>query len=215
MKKIFFAFLCVFVFSTFAFGKFLTLSIEENVKGSNLIVIGSLINVSETETKESKFSKGTLVIDKIVYGNFINSNGQSLKSGYKVQVEWQNSKMIACQFGFSENERQIWFLKVDNEGNINSLSHSTTASLAELAEVKKYLKKQKSQDKIEKTIKQQKEIQKVHQTDSVQDNNSKSFYSLDNEPFKQKGYSPFSAFLVILTSFGLYLVLYKSRFKIR
>lgn len=216
MKKIFFAFLCVFVFSTFVFGKFLTLTIEERVKENNLIVIGSLISVTETETAETRLSKGTLVIEKVIYGNFTNSTGQSLKSGDKVQVEWQNSKRIACQFGFSENETEIWFLKVDDEGNIGYLSPSTTASLFELSEVKKYLKKQKREDVVVKTVKSQKDFRVIPQADSVKDNNSEVVFNpLYNQASKQKEYSSFSALLVIFISIALYWILYRSRFKIR
>lgn len=200
MKRVFSAFLCTLLLSTFVFGKFLILSVEERVKLNNLIVIGSLRNISETETLKTRFSTGTLVIEEVIYGNFINSTGQKLISGNKVQVGWQNSKSFACQFGFSENEKEIWFLKVDEEGNINSLSPSTTASLAELAEVNKYLKMQERADNAVKTIKLQSET---------------AFYPSFNETLTQKEFSPFWALLVILTSIALYWVLYRSRFKIR
>src|SRR3954470_2886477 len=143
MKKLTVACFVVLILSTFGYAEFAVLKIEGRVKNSNLIVIGRLLNTSETETETQKLSKGTLLIDKTIYGNFVFSNGQKLKSGDEIQVEWQNSKMFACQFGFAEDTEEIWFLKVDNEGNIESLSPSTTATLDELPEVKEHIKKQK------------------------------------------------------------------------
>lgn len=215
MKKLSIICFILLMSTTFVFGYLDILSIEERVKENNLIFIGKLINVSETETDIHRISKGTLVIEKVIYGDFTSLSGQRLKLGDKVQVEWQNSKMFACQFDFSENEKEIWFLTVDNEGNIQSLSPSTAASLGELKEVKKHLKKQKRPDNNSKKIKLQNEVSEIIQPNLFSqpaENTVKCMYTI--QP-KQTKYSPFSALLVILTSISLYYVLYRSRFKIR
>jgi hypothetical protein len=214
MKKL--AAICLFVLmlSTFGYAEFAILKIEGRVKNSDLIVIGKLVNVSETETENHRISKGALVIEKVIYGNFVKSNGQRLKLEDKVEVEWWNSKMIACQFGFAENEKQIWFLTVDSEGKIESLSPSTTASLDEQPEINKHLKKLKRSDKKAKIIKIQDDSQQNPLAETPVGNDpaiSFGVYSLE----RKMNYQPILVFLVILGSISLYYLLYRSRFKIR
>ncbi len=215
MKKILIISFFVLISSTFVFGKFLILPIEERVKENNLIVIGKLQDVSETETDMERISKGTLVVEKIIYGRFKNSNGQKLKLGDKVQIEWTNSKIIACKFGFTENKSEIWFLNVNDEGRIESLSPSTTASLDDLTKVKKYLKKLKKENKIAKSIIIQDDFENRIQPKPPVQTSTKTVRYVYLVSDKPKTYSPFSAFLVILISISLYYLLYRSRFKIR
>lgn len=214
MKKLTVACFVVLMLSTFGYAEFAILKIEGRVKNSNLIVVGKLVDVSKKETENSKVSKGILLIDKTIYGNFIFSNGQKLKSGDEIKVEWQNSKMIACQFGFAENTEEIWFLKVDNEGNIESLSPSTTATLDELPEVKEHIKKQKRSNETVKTIRISDDSRQNSSAEIPTGNDSKisfGIYSLERKP----NYQPILVLLVILGSISLYYLLYRSRFKIR
>lgn len=214
MKKIYFAFFIILAFSAFASAAFLILPLEERVKKSNLIVIGTLQDVSETETNELRISKGTLIIKKIIFGKFQNSNVQSLKLGEKVQVEWVNSMMFACKFGFPENKEEVWFLRVNDKGEIESLSPDTTASLSELAEVKKYLRKKDKNNavKIINTLSDNEKVPQLKLSEGVSEETVKCLYSA--KP-KQKEYFPIPAFLVALASVALYFLLYRSRFKIR
>lgn len=214
MKKLAVACFVILMLSAFGYAEFAILKIEGRVKNSNLIVIGRLLNTSETETETQKLSKGTLLIEKTISGNFVFSNGQRLKSGDKIKVEWQNSKMFACQFGFAEDTEEIWFLKVNDEGNIESLSPSTTAALDELPEVKKYLKKQKRSNEAVKTIRISDDSQQISLAEIPTGNDSKisfGIYSLERKP----NYRPILVFLIILGSISLYYLLYRSRFKIR
>lgn len=213
MKKSAFVCLIIFLLSTFGYAAFYILKIEERVKTNNLIIIGKLVNVSETETEIHRISKGTLVIEKIIAGNFVNSAGQKLKSGDEVRVEWQNSKTFACQFDFAKNKEQIWFLNVDSEGNIESLSPSTSATMEELAEVEKYLNLMRP-EKTAKTIKLLTDLKQNNLNElPVVTTSEKEFSFYSSQPKSE--YYPFSALLVILTSLSLYYLLYRSRFKIR
>ena len=216
MKKIYFALFIISAFTTFASAAFLFLPIEERVRESNLIVIGTLHDVSKSETDDFRISKGTLVIEQIIFGKFQNSNGQSLKPGEKVRVEWANSKTFACQFGFPENKKEIWFLTVDDKGEIKSLSPSTTAALSELAEVKKHLRKKEKNNAVKLLNTIIGEREKAAQLNSSEETSQKETirYSLSAKT-EQKEYSLLSAFFVALTSVALYFLLYRSRFRIR
>ncbi len=214
MKKLAVACFVVLMLSAFGYAEFAILEIKERVKINNLIVIGRLLNTSETETETQKLSKGTLLIDKTIYGNFVFSNGQKLKSGDKIKVEWQNSKMIACQLGFAEDTEEIWFLNVNDEGNIESLSPSTTAALDELPEVKEHVKKQKRSNEAVKTIRISDHSQQNSLAEIPTGNDSKisfGIYSLE----RKLNYQLILVFLIILSSISLYYLLYRSRFKIR
>jgi hypothetical protein len=213
MKKSILSCLFLLVFSTVVFGDLAYFTVEKRVQDNNLIIIGTLKNVVETETQEFEISNGTLEIEKVLYGNYSTASNQKLKSGDKLPIEWRNSKMFACKFGFSENESGIWFLNVDNIGEIEQLHNNSSSSLDELSEVKKHLKK-KGIDKVSKKIQLQNDVQETNQSELiVQDYSVKCLYS--TKQMESNGNSPFSAFLVILASITLYYILYRSRFKIR
>lgn len=215
MKKIYFAFLMISAFSTFADAKFLILPIEHRLKESNLIVVGTLHDISKSETNKFRISKGTLVIEQVIFGKFQNSNGQSLKFGEKVRVEWANSKTVACQFGFPENKKDVWFLRVDDKGKIESLSPSTTASLTELAEVKKHLRKKNKNSAAKLLNTLNSEGENFAQLNSSEETHQEETIRYTPAKTEQKEYSLLLAFSVALASTALYFLLYRSRFKIR
>jgi hypothetical protein len=200
--------------STFAYAEFAILRISELVTKNNLIIIGHLRDVSETETDELRISKGTLTIEKIVDGKFTKPNGQSLKIGDEVSVEWINSKLIACQFGFSENNKGIWFLNVGEKGDVEPLTPSTLASTGDLAEVEKYLRKKKK-DSVVKILNTTGDGEQVSSLNSAEKEPADAVRCLYSIKPKQKQYFPFAASLAFLASVALYYLLYRSRFKIR
>lgn len=213
MKKIVVVTIFITLFSNFAVAAFAIMKIEERVQKHNLIVIGKLQDVSESETEAQRISKGALVIEKVIFGSFTDSKGQNLKIGDKVDVKWSNSKMFACQFGFAENNKQVWFLNVDNQGNIESFHPSTSTGLEDLSEVKQQLKLQNKKDNLSKFIKIQNTETNYSITQPNQnDETVKCLYSIQEKP---KKYSPFSALIVAIFSISLYFVLYRSRYKIR
>jgi hypothetical protein len=212
MKKIIISFFCILVLSTIVFGEFAYFPIEKRVKDNNLIVIGSLESVQETETEEFEISNATLVIEKVLFGKFTGSNGQKLDSGDKLQVEWRNSKMFACKFGFAANEKKIWFLNVNDSGEIEYLFNNSSSDFNELTKVKKHLKQ-----KVDS-----KSIKKIHTVGEIIDGIETPVKTIcgensDNLSFNN-GSSESSvtvAFIVFLISCSIYYFLYKSRFKIR
>lgn len=214
MKRATITCLVLLFLSSFGYAEFAVLKIEERVSNSDLIVTGRLISVSESQTENLRSSKGILVIEKTLYGDFADSMGQKLKSGDKVEVEWENSQIIACQFGFEENEKQVWFLTVDKEGNIAPLLPGSADSLDNLPEIDGYLKKSKRLRESVRTIRVTTDLQseplakapigKEPETKLVE-------YSLE----RKLNYQPILVFLVLLGSTSLYHLLYRSRFKIR
>ncbi|HEY8563473.1 MAG TPA: hypothetical protein VIL74_24050 [Pyrinomonadaceae bacterium] len=214
MKKGIFVCLFTLTLAAFAYANFAVLEIKERVKQNNLIVVASLRDVSESETETERISKGTLTIEKIVFGEFKKNDGQPLSFNDKVRVEWRNSKMIACQFGFSEGGEQVWFLKVDERGNIEPLTPSTTASIADTAEIDAYLRKKDKTGRVE-SIDTINENERVFQVKPPEKSFEKPLTSMSAPKHRRKTFYPFPAVLVVVSSASLYYLLYRSRFKIR
>lgn len=216
MKNKLFVVLIILMLSTIAQASFMILKIEERVKRHNLIVIGTLRDVSKTETEKLKIESAALSIEKILFGKFKDSDNQNLKIGDQIRVEWTNSKDFACQFGFSANSKAIWILNVDEKGNIEPLGPGSQAELTDLAEVEKYLnqKDKATAGKLINTLNDAEPDLKSSEIEVSRSQNSEisfGLYSLE----RKINYRPVLTLLVILGAFSLYYLLYRSRFKIR
>jgi hypothetical protein len=217
MKNLFIAWLIVLTFSGFGYGKFLIYPLEERVKNSDLIVIGTLYSVSKYETSDFEHSEGTIVVEKVISKNIKTTQNAPLESGDKIQVEWRNSKMFACKFNFSENEKGIWLLHIESDGTAEPLSPGSMAGLSELSGVKNHLRN--NIEKPAKIVVNQSEIKQIFQTPhvetSIEQSSETSFCAIGKNESKQKEYYPFQALSVISVSIMLYYFLYRSKFKIR
>lgn len=205
---------CLFIltFSNFAVGTLLYTSLDKSVKASDLIVIGTLQSVSKSETEEFEISKGILVIEKVVSGNVRTQNGEPLKAGDKIEVGWNNSKMMSCRFEIAAFSEGIWLLQLESGGTTKPLFPGAMVSVSELLNVEKELKKPKHSDKTAKTItiadhKRLKPETPINSDSAI----SSGIYSLERK-FDNR---PVLTLLIVLGSISLYYLLYRSRFKIR
>ena len=213
MKNLFIVCFVVLMFCNFANAKFLISPLDERVKDSNLIVIGTLQSIVRYKTEEFNHAKGTIAIERIIAGNVETNQGFLLKLSDKIKVEWRNSNMVTCRFDFVENEKGIWFLNVDDSGTIQALSPGSITSLDELSEVKKHLRKKSGKNK-RIIIQNDEQPAQISMSKISLSQPSEIFYQNLNET-EEKHYYPFQMFSVILASISLYYFLYRSRFKIR
>ena len=214
MKKLAIACLFILTFSNFAIGTLLYTPLDKSVKESDLIVTGTLQNVSESETEEFEISKGILLIEKVISGNIRTQNGEPLKTGDKVLVGWENSKMMSCRFEIAAFSKGIWLLQLESDGTTKSLFPGAMVSESDIPIVEKELKKQKRSNEALKTIRISDNSQQSSLAEMPTGNDSKisfGIYSLE----RKINYQPILAFLIILGSISLYYLLYRSRFKIR
>ena len=225
MKHFLTACFIVLVFSLNAFADLQYISTEESVKRSDFIVIGtlqSISNIYQDDKNGGRISmgdgEGVFVVDEIIAGNVLTSDGLTLKSGDKLHLKW--NEFSACLSGWhkrTENEKGIWLLLIDKDGTVETSHPAQFASLNELSQIKKYIKKYSR--KFSKTVTIQ--IGSSQNSNPAQQSietektttSEMSFCEYSNQP-KTK-YYPFTAFLVILVSGSLYYLLYRSRFKIR
>ncbi len=216
MKKLSVTCFIILAVSYTSFAKWALVPLDELVKESDLIVIGTLQSVSEFSKENTDHGEGRILIEKVLAGNVKTVDGFSLKAGDEIQLKWQNLSMIVCpRVGHksSENKKEIWLLTVDPDKTVRADYPGRSRSLDEFAEVKRYLRK--SSSKTAKIVRTQKEIKQIIQPPSVEQISEIIKYPLHSEESKGKENSPFQALLVILTSISLYRLLYRSRFKIR
>jgi hypothetical protein len=167
MKNLFIAWLIVLTFSGFGYGKFLIYPLEERVKNSDLIVIGTLYSVSKYETSDFEHSEGTIVVEKVISKNIKTTQTLRSNRGIKFRSNGETQRCFACKFNFSENEKGIWLLHIESDGTAEPLSPGSMAGLSELSGVKNHLR-----NNIEKTCENrpsnQSEIKQIFQTPHVE-----------------------------------------------
>ena len=201
-----------------AFAKWGFVPLDELVRDSDLIVIGTLQSISEYSKEDTDYGEGMISIEKVLSGNVKTINGFPLKAGDGVQLKWHNLSMIACprvEHKWSENKKEIWLLTVENDKTVRADYPGRSMSLDNLAEVKKNLQKQNSSNKTAKIVKTQNDAGQISQPLLAEQTSETVYCALYSEESKQKEYSPFQALLVILASISLYYLSYRSRFKIR
>jgi len=217
MKNLFVACIIVLAFSFNIFGRLVFVPLDEAVKNSDLIVVGTLQGISEKSESGTTYGTGEIFVERFIAGNVKTAKGVTLKSGDRLQLNYVEN--FSCVYGSHkriENEKGGFLLTLDDNGEIQSKDFR---SLDDLPEIRKLLKKGIKPIGIAETIKmlndaEQKPQRPVIET-SVNQTSEKVFYSVDSSESNEKQYYPLQAFLVVLLSVSLYFVLYRSRFKIR
>jgi len=219
MKTLFTACFIILSFSFNCFAMWALIPMDELVKESDLIVIGTLQSVSRYTKDNVDYSEGKIVVEKVISGNVKTTEGFPLKLGDKIKFKWQASTLIVCprlDHSGNENEKGIWLLEVESDGTVSADYPQRFNSLDEMSELKKILRKMK----VRKTS-QRVELLNENPLNitNQQIQNSDPFENQTIEPRKTfatvDSYSIFNALLVALFSLGLYWILYRSRFKIR
>ena len=217
MKSLFAVCFILLAFSFNVFGNLIFVPLDEAVKNSDLIVVGTLQGISEKSESGTTYGTGEIFVERFVAGNVKTAEGVTLKSADRLQLNYFEN--FVCVYGSHkriENEKGVFLLTLDDKGEIQSKDFR---SLDDLPEIRKLLKKGIKPIGIAKTIKmlndaEQKPQRPVIET-SVNQTSEKVFYSVDSSESNEKQYYPLQAFLVVLLSVSLYFVLYRSRFKIR
>lgn len=203
MKKVISAALLALCLSNPLFAKWLMIPLDELVADSDLIVIGTL----NSATENSKgLGKGYIVVEQILTNGANRLDGVPLKQGDNLKITWEDN--WACAAGMHrarENNVGIYLLEVQKDGTVTAAYPGRFRSINDLHEIEVLQRRTptKELDRVDVLF----EIEKHIPVDSVESPN------LDVSPFSD--YSPFNAFLTAILSLGLYLILYKSRLRIR
>jgi len=217
MKSLFVVCFILLAFSFDVFGKLLFVPLDEAVKNSDLIVVGILQGISEKSESGTTYGTGEIFVERFIAGNVKTAKDITLNSGDRLQLNYVEN--FACVYGSHkriENEKGVFLLTLDDDGEIQS---EDFRSLDDLPEIRKLLKKGIKPKGIAKTVKILNDAEQKPQSPmpvtSVNQISEKVFCPLDSSKSNEKQYYPLQAFLVVLLSVSLYFVLYRSRFKIR
>ena len=205
----------VLAFVSGSFAKLRFVPLEEAVKTSDLIVVGTLQGISEKTEIGATYGKGEILVEEFLAGNVKTIKGFALKAGHKLELNYvENFPCVMGSHRGIENEKGVFLLTLDVNGKIQS---EDFRSLESLTEINNLLRRGIKPTKIFKTIKTQNETEQYSRISTIENPNSQTseisfgMYTLE----RKINYRPISALLVILVSGVLYYLLYRSRFKIR
>jgi uncharacterized protein YheU (UPF0270 family) len=89
------------------------ISLESAVRTSDLIVIGTLANVSEWTKDGTDYGSGEITIDEVLSGK--------AKPGQKLSLVWQNESNVLCprvEHRDNQNRQRIWLLELKPENKV-------------------------------------------------------------------------------------------------
>lgn len=214
MKNLLAGGVLILAFSISSLAKILPVSLNEAVSKSDLIIVGTLTEVSEKTEHGAPFGdviygQGKIVVGQFIAGNVKTISGNNVTAGHRLTLNYTEG--IPCIQGFHkriENKHGIFLLTLNETGDIR---YADFRSLSELPAVTALLKTGFQPDKTVKIIRRQND-------DSLQFASTEK--ALNRNPVNsgdapERKYYPLPALVVLLISGILYYILYKSRFKIR
>jgi hypothetical protein len=90
-----------------------TISLESAVKTSDIIVIGTLRNVSEETHDGIDYGTGEITVDEVLRGK--------ARPGEKLVLKWQNESNVMCprvEHEGDSNKQLIWLLTITRDQNV-------------------------------------------------------------------------------------------------
>jgi hypothetical protein len=213
MKNLTFASLIILFMACNSFAWLTLIPLNQAIKGKNLIIIGTLTEITEDSNGGETIGKGKITVEQFISGNVKTNQGLRLKSGDELQLNYVES--FACVMGSHkriENEKVIFLLTLNDSGEIESKDFRSLDSLGEIKRLLKKGIKTNTAAKIIKIINNTGGISQIPLAVETSDEPNKCLYSIEKE---ENEYSPLLALLVILSTIPLYYFLYESRFKIR
>ena len=98
-----------------AIARWANISLKDLLKETDMIVVATLTNVTETTTNRVEYSSGTLVVGEVIRGN--------VKTGDRLQLRWENSSDIACpriEHASQKGKTVIWLLQSSTNNTVSA-----------------------------------------------------------------------------------------------
>lgn len=213
MKNLSIAFLIILAFASSSLAKLMFIPLDEAIKNNDLIIVGTLKDISERFEEDGTYGEGKIVVENFIAGNIKTEDDRSLKSGDKLHLNY--AETFSCVMGSHkriENEKGVFLLKLNNDGEIQ---YKDFRSLESLPEIRKLLSKGVKTNRVAQIIKLFDENISISQPKFDSENSKPVYCDLVTANSKETDYSTLQALLIILASIRLYRFLYRSRFKIR
>lgn len=125
-----------------AFSQWITMSLESAAKTSDIIVIGTLHDVSEKTKDGFDYGRGDIIVDEVLWGK--------AESGQKLHLVWGNQSNEDCarvEHRGDQNKRLIWFLTLRPEGRVAADNPGRTASVEKKERVLELLRERGKSNK--------------------------------------------------------------------
>jgi hypothetical protein len=208
MRRLVSAVVLVVFLSTTTFAEWALIPLDELVADSDLIVIGTLHSATENSEYEGK---GYILIDEIITKDVETFDRRPLKPGDNLKITWLDN--WACALGMHlgwENKKGVFLMKIQKDGTVAAGYPGRFRTLADLTEINQLLGRQKMKRAGRVEVSAARIINKVPVA-PLEPNNMAVV--VDVSPFDDS--SLYRALFTALLSLGAYLVLYRSRFRIR
>lgn len=121
MKKVLVSFFVILSTISASFATLRYIPMEEAVRENDLIIIGTLKDISESSFGMETKGTGKILIDQYIAGNVKKSDGSQLKSGDELRLDYVED--FACVYGSHkriENQQGVFPLKIKPDGEIES-----------------------------------------------------------------------------------------------
>jgi hypothetical protein len=215
MKYLLAACVLICVFASVSFAELAYVPLKDAVKDSDLIIVGTLINVSERKEDSATYGTGEILVERFIAGNVKTANGAALKSGDRLRLDY--AETFACVMGrhrAMENKKGIFLLTLKDNGEIRWEDYRPLETLTELETL---LENGNATKPDLKTIKIQNAPEdEVRMVAAKNPNRPVSPVGFGIRSVERKpNFGLIRALFVVFGSLALYYFLYRSRFKIR
>lgn len=213
MKNLSIACVIILIFAYSAFARLAIVTLDEAIKNNDLIIVGTLKDISERFEENGTYGEGKIVVEKFIAGNVKTENGKLLKSGD--ELDFNYAETFSCVMGSHrriENEMGVFLLTINDAGEIQ---YKDFRSLESLSEIKKLLSKGIKLNKAAKTIRLFEGSITISQSRFDSKSLKPVYCDLVADSSEETDYSILRALLAVLAAIRLYRFLYRSRFKIR
>lgn len=209
MKKIVCSIILLVLSSNVVFAMWAHIELDELVGEADLIVVGTL---HQAEENYDGIGKGYISVDEVVSGKARTIDGRPLTVGDSLKIIWADNWACAAGMHMGRRGKQgVWLLDVEKDGTVSAAYPGKFESLESLTEIRKLLRKNKKRPAavtVDTNTAPMKLPPELHAevaelTDIVVDVSPWPDYSLER------------AAATILLAFGLYILLYRSRFRVR
>lgn len=138
MKHILLALLVIGSLPSLSPARWAFVPLDELIQDSDLIVIGTLMDVSEHSKKGMDYGQGTIIVDEVIWG--------SASPGEMLTLRWQNRSEMICprvEHRGNENKKGIWLLTIGKNHEVQANYPGRFVELKERKKVERMLQKKK------------------------------------------------------------------------
>jgi hypothetical protein len=138
MMKYILSMMLVFLLPVVAVSDWIVISLESGVNTSDIIVVGTLRDVSEETRDGIDYGTGEIIVDEVLWGN--------IEPGQKLVLVWQNESNIDCprvEHRAHQNKQAVWLLNVKPEGKVAADNPGRFVSIEKKAKVLELLRERR------------------------------------------------------------------------